>query len=111
MRNIEKLAYREETAAFFGDEDEEDRKPYLVLTEDLHCVELALRHCKDMGRPVFSSVGDMTKIVSHARTYDYPKTSADLKHLHELYYISEQRRELEKTLVQSESSQSSSSSS
>lgn len=105
MRNIEKLAYKNETAPFFG-EDEVERRPYRVLTEDLHCVELAVHHCKDMGQSMFSSVGGKAKIASHERGYDYPKNSADLQHLNELHYIAEKRLKLEKQLAPQSSSSS-----
>lgn len=107
MRNIEKLAYKNETAPFFG-EDEVERRPYRVLTEDLHCVELAVHHCKDMGQSMFSSVGGKAKIASHERGYDYPKNSADLQHLNELHYIAEKRLMLEKELAPASQSSSSS---
>lgn len=107
MRNIEKLAYKKETVPFF-DEDEIERRPYRVLTEDLHSVELAVHHCKDMGQSMFSSVGDKAKIASHERGYDYPKNSADLQHLNELHYVAEKRLELKKQLAPVPQSSSSS---
>ncbi|RYP67577.1 hypothetical protein DL770_008595 [Monosporascus sp. CRB-9-2] len=91
MRNIEKAAYDKETRADRG-AGGEGRAPYRVRTEDLHCVERAVHHCKDLGLPTFASVGDKARVLSHGRSYDLPKTDADLRHLLILAQVAWERR-------------------
>ncbi|RYP53032.1 hypothetical protein DL769_010576 [Monosporascus sp. CRB-8-3] len=91
MRNIEKLAYDKETRAYRG-AGGEGRAPYRVRTEDLHRVERAVHHCKDLGMPMFASVGDRARVLSHGRSYDLPKTDADLRHLLILAQVAGERR-------------------
>ncbi|RYP10913.1 hypothetical protein DL764_000349 [Monosporascus ibericus] len=80
MRNIEKAAYDKEVRARRG-ADGGGRAAYRVRTEDLHCVERAVHHCKDLGLPMFASLGDRARVLSHGRSYDLPKTDADVRHL------------------------------
>ncbi|RYP26377.1 hypothetical protein DL768_011745 [Monosporascus sp. mg162] len=91
MRNIEKVAYGKETPVHRG-AGGEGRTPYRVRTEDLHCVERAVHHCKDLGLPMFASLGDRARVLSHGRSYDLPKTDADLRHLLVLAHVAWERR-------------------
>ncbi|KAI6083287.1 hypothetical protein F4821DRAFT_280973 [Hypoxylon rubiginosum] len=77
LRNIEKLAYDPTTAPFL-DDDGAERSLYRVRTEDLTTVQLAVSNCKDLGRPMFSSVKDSAAIVSHGRNFDFPKIYNDV---------------------------------
>ncbi|RYO96248.1 hypothetical protein DL765_011629 [Monosporascus sp. GIB2] len=106
MRNIKKVAYSQETEAHRGGEDEGAFSPYRVLTEDLHCVDRAVHHCKDLGRPMFASVGDSARLLSHERGgYDFPKTEEDMRYLLCRIYVAQKRHmEIEPFSAPSQSS-------
>ncbi|RYP67454.1 hypothetical protein DL771_007232 [Monosporascus sp. 5C6A] len=91
MRNIEKLAYDKETPAYRG-AGGRGPAPYRVRTEDLHRVERAVHHCKDLGMPMFASLGDRARVLSHGWSYDLPKTVADVRHLLILIQVAWERR-------------------
>ncbi|KAI0846200.1 hypothetical protein F5Y00DRAFT_264744 [Daldinia vernicosa] len=96
MRSIEKLAFeRSEQLPRDEDEDEDEYRIYSVTTEDLRMVERAVSNCKDLGRPLFASVRDTCRIVSHGRSFDYPKTYEHVKILQKRIYV-EEKRGLEK---------------
>ncbi|RYP26369.1 hypothetical protein DL768_011737 [Monosporascus sp. mg162] len=105
MRNIKKVAYKKETEAYRGGEDQSAFSPYRVLTEDLHCVDRAVHHCKDLGRPMFASVGDSARLLSHERGgYDFPKTQEDIRYLLARIYVAQKRHmEIEPFLPPSQS--------
>lgn len=101
LRNIEKLAYKETTEPFRGDGADEGFEPYRFTTEDLHRVMQAVTHCTVLGRPMFPSVQDPGQILSHARSYDYPKTFEDVRALQVAHHRSTQRLLAKQSLVQS----------
>ncbi|KAI0109720.1 hypothetical protein F4814DRAFT_424430 [Daldinia grandis] len=94
MRNIEELVF-ERAAQPPRNDGGDGYRTYSVLTEDLRAVERAVSNCKDLGRPLFASVRDACRIVSHGRSFDYPKTYEHVKTLLKGIYV-EEKRGLEK---------------
>ncbi|KAI1774830.1 hypothetical protein F4818DRAFT_441654 [Hypoxylon cercidicola] len=80
LRNLEKLAYNPETPPQMEDENG-FFYIYQVKTEDLRAVERAVGNCKDLGLPIFRSVKDSAAIISHGRSFDFPKIYDDVRRL------------------------------
>lgn len=89
MRNIEKRAYSKDYV--IQGNGIKKYTLYRVRTEDLRCVEYAVHHCKDLGMPIFTSIGDTARTLSHGRQYDFPKTEADIQYLQERIYVAKKR--------------------
>ncbi|KAI1374718.1 hypothetical protein F4677DRAFT_424536 [Hypoxylon crocopeplum] len=104
MRNLEKLAYDPATPPFQGDADVEFQ-PYRIITEDLRLVKKAVSQYTYLGRPMFASVSDQARILSHGRNFDSPKTY-EVRALQRALYEHE-KRFLEKRSLDSPADKSS----
>ncbi|KAI1477375.1 hypothetical protein F4774DRAFT_389830 [Daldinia eschscholtzii] len=96
MRNIEKLAFKPVTNP--PGEDADEFPIYPATTEDLRTLERAVSNCTDLGRPMFHSVRDAARLVSHGRNYDHPKTYKEVQTLQKAIYMSETRELMKRSI-------------
>ncbi|KAI1865056.1 uncharacterized protein JN550_008602 [Neoarthrinium moseri] len=89
MRNIEKQMFRNDQDPFHKEVGPIfiDFDPYLVETEDLLAVEIAMNSCQSFGIPRFTNVGDRFRTVTNTKKFGYPKSSADFQDLWQRIYV------------------------
>ncbi|KAK9415014.1 hypothetical protein SUNI508_10619 [Seiridium unicorne] len=104
LRQIEKIAYREDTPPFRANLDELfiHFEPYQVRSPDFVMVERAFNHVHSFlgpGGRLFSNVGDNFRHVISARKFQKPANAAELNHIRQQAYVADKRFREECKLV------------